>query len=553
MDRPGVFRTKPSEQGIAVLDPRRGTDFEGHKYIAVKKYNKKSQLPIEESLSEHETVSLSHLLTHIQKPPQSSSSLSSSSKKKKIGKKASIEVNGEMIDMSSGYETSESRPTTKNSQASSDSTSLVHADVLVHASSEYSNGNRNLSKLSATPTLARKSPKFDRKTNERIQQNIYTRNDYNEETEDTSNSVKDPNIFLTYSARSNLSQKPSLTSRSSESPKIDKRKTSAKFSDESDEDTSDKSDESVHENRLDSFLVSSEKKKLKDSKPKRGSKKKSKKRLASTTSSGTGNLGFEDPIEFETDKMSKSHSNHEENEYTKGDASNGSFFKSAIDEDVHYLSQTFDSDDDKNSLNSSMKYKKMKQPSKEIDDSDISEYYNAKHVYQPEPKPSEPHYPDLLRDKKEPGEEGPTPVQKMFLMPDDDEFGGQTRNLIPLDKTDKACLIDPADYDSGQGEPLKEDDLALTDCELDDDGVDFSDDNELEDKRNDLENTNENTEDTSTKRKRPSSRTRANRTSRYDSRRKYLGVHIPKRNARPGSTNSTGTMGTDADMVSAHL
>jgi len=106
-----------------------------------------------------------------------------------------------------------------------------------------------------------------------------------------------------------------------------------------------------------------------------------------------------------------------------------------------------------------------------------------------------------------------------LFAPDDDMFEGRTTNVIPVDKTDKTCLIDNTDDeldddDEDVDERGIEGDMELTDCELD-----YDDDEDEKKKKSKPE--------TADPIKRPVSRNRR-RTARYDSTRKYLGIPTRK-------------------------
>ncbi|OWF35982.1 hypothetical protein KP79_PYT13168 [Mizuhopecten yessoensis] len=501
--RTGVFRTKPSEAGVASLDPRRGMELDGHKYICIKKYDKKDNKPMEESIDEHETTTLHNLLAHIAKSKLKNEGIENEVCAGSVG--SSDEVADNLTD--------DVKAKTTPSIAT-DKAGLLHTNVQVHQGAF-------LNKTSVSKVQLK----------ENAQLKVY--DDENEiMDEDERGEVDKMQIQTTSKGIKNTENKQRM-SWDQDKDVMNERIRAATL-----ETTNEPRNNNVYENGMETLLLKGysrckEEEEEETSKTPRTKKvkKKTKKRTNSVnrrkTTLSNGDFQSDNGTTEGRPVSRKGYANQD------NDSSDDNAEGYNAGDNITSLSQTAEVDTYTQEVRSRRR-KRSKQLTKVSESSgDDSEEEFTKYLQDAnstilrnidqERLFTERHYPDQLK--------GATTDQvqanpKPYLLPEEDEFDGRTSNIIPVGKTDRTYLIDNTEDDLQQNGA--EGDIELTDCELDGDG-------EEEDEGG---NTQEQSDVTQKKKRPNTTMDRSKRPSRYDSTRKYLGIRTPRRNQRPMTTDT---------------
>ncbi|XP_060084081.1 uncharacterized protein LOC132563336 [Ylistrum balloti] len=490
--RTGVFRTKPSEAGVASLDPRRKEELDGHKYICIKKYDKKDNKPMEETIDEHETTTLQNLLAHIAK-----------SKQKNEGGDnnvcaGSVDTSYEVVDNL----TDDVKAQTATSKAN-DKVGLLQANVQVHR-----HGPRKSSQVKEHDDESDIMDNDERKEIDKLKM-MKPKGVKNAENEQRVNwdQVKDVLNERIRTATLDTFTETRNNHEYGNGMETLLLKGYSRHKEVEEEDETSKT-------------------------PKAKNVKKKPKRRSSSVHKCRPNIQ-------NGDYQPRNTPNSERPVSRKGyvnrnlDSSNESVERYKT-EDITCLPETQEVDTYTQEVRSrrrkqSKQLTKFSESSGDESEEEFTEYLRDATILRnidQERLFTERHYPNQLKGTMT---EQVQTTPKPYLLPEEDEFDGKTSSIIPVGKTDRTCLIDNTDdnFDDMQTNGA-EGDIELTDCELDDDDEDDDEDGNAQEQL-----------DATQKKKVPQAvLDRSKRPSRYDSTRKYLGIRTPRRNQRPMTTDT---------------
>ncbi|XP_033743357.1 uncharacterized protein LOC117329502 [Pecten maximus] len=495
--RTGVFRTKPSEAGVASLDPKRRMELDSHKYICIKKYDKKDNKPMEETIDEHETTTLQNLLAHIAKSKLKNEGIDTSVCA------GSIDTSNEVADNL----TDDVKAKTVPSKAT-DKVGLLDANVLVH---------RDGPKKTSVSKVQLK---------ENAQLKVYDDNEILDEEEreevEKLQVMKSKGMKNTENKqRMNWDQDRDVLNQKIRAATLDtsnERRNNQEF--ENGMETLLLKGYSRHkeEEEVDETSKTPRTKKV---------KKKTKRRTSSvnrqkhTLANGEFQSGNATVVERPVSRKGQFNRNLDSSD------DNDEGYKAS--EDITEV-DTYTQEVRSRRRKRSKQMTKFSESSGEDSEDEFNEYLcdaNSTILRNMDQERlfTERHYPDQLKTTST--EQVPA-NPKPYLLPEEDEFEGQTSNIIPVGKTDRTCLIDNTEEHLDDVQPNgTEGDIELTDCELDDDGEDENGDGDEQEQSNATQ-----------KKPQKSVPERSKRSSRYDSTRRYLGIRTPRRNQRPVATET---------------
>lgn len=490
---------------MACLDPRRGTEPEGHKYICVKKYDKKDNRPIEETIDEHETTTLQNLLSHITKTKTKHDGTGSMDAC--VG---SVDTSCEIADNL----TDDVKARSSSGKPKDNDQALLQAGVQVH---------HELPRKTPVPRVQLKETGQVRFLKDH--QGVMSHENEEQENAD---------------ARKNISQ-------SSEEIQNVRNKQQRIWDTDVDALMADRNGlwkDNLLERRMETLLLKGYTRSKEvdpdmtseTPKSKRVLRKKSKKRNSNQAKNITnfqnGYFQQDDTTEMVGRHVARMKGQNGEWESDSSDDNLRRF--PTHEDDVTCLSQTAEN----NSYDRELRARqngRIRQQTMETDSSEdgseaeFMDYLrdaNSKILRNIEQERlfTERHYPEPLKENESLGHES-TINPMPYMIPDDDEFYGRAVNIIPVTKTERTYSVDNTDDELDEEDPSGADgDIELTDCELDDE-----DEDEKEEEQ----------PDASSKKKRPQTGAdRSKRPSRYDSTRKYLGIKTQRQKMRPIETES---------------